>query len=644
MMFKSKIKWVAIGGLILSVLSLLVHMFLANTSAELVDYHVMTGFVEDLNVNFVGRQGVAYRRLWKKVKSLEALQPYANPRNKYPVPQPQNNGFIHAKIFGGFEKIRSSICDLVTISRLLNASLVIPEIQESTNSKGIGSEFKSFSYLYNVEHFMTSLRSDVVIVKDLPPELKATRKRKKCPIFKPQKSASLDYYIKEVLPKLKQGKLIGLVVIDGGCLQPVLPRKWGEYQRLRCRVAFHALHFRPDILVLAHQMLKRLRASGQPYLAYHPGLIRDALAYQGCADLFQDVHTELVQYRRAQMIKHKLVHDELSVDSYIQKLNGLCPLMPEEVGLLLRAMGYPPTTRIYLAGSERFGGQRVMIPLRAIFTNLVDRSNLCNKYELNRLLGTESPLPSNPVNHTHVETAEKFTKEWDKEGPHPRPQPPPPGRPIYKHEKDGWHGWIAEKDSEPDPSPMDLRDRAHRLLWDALDYVVSVEADAFFPGFHNDGTGWPDFSSLVMGHRLYEMSSSRTYRPDRKFLAKLFNSSSDNLYFPKRSWTLAAREHLNNSLGEAGLKRQLLHSKPISFLSHPIPECSCTTIKPIGDHHECPKWLKDSVTKSRTQQTATTNENEQPDNDTDESQLDSEDQSISKDLMFDRDEEMDPND
>lgn len=33
--------------------------------------------------------------------------------------------------------------------------------------------------------------------------------------------------------------------------------------------------------------LCRLRASGQSYLAYHPGLKRDALAYHGCAEIFQ---------------------------------------------------------------------------------------------------------------------------------------------------------------------------------------------------------------------------------------------------------------------------------------------------------------------------------------------------------------------
>lgn len=62
---------------------------------------------------------------------------------------------------------------------------------------------------------------------------------------------------------------------------------------------------------------------------------------------------------------------------------------------------------------------------------------------------------------------------------------------------------------------MDLRMQAHRLLWDALDYYVSIEADAFFPGFNNDGRGWPDYSGLIMGHRLYQKASGMTYRPDR---------------------------------------------------------------------------------------------------------------------------------
>jgi hypothetical protein len=64
------------------------------------------------------------------------LHPFAKPSKTYAAPS-QHNGFIYAKIYGGFEKIQSSICDLVAVARLLNATLVIPEIQATTRAKGI---------------------------------------------------------------------------------------------------------------------------------------------------------------------------------------------------------------------------------------------------------------------------------------------------------------------------------------------------------------------------------------------------------------------------------------------------------------------------------------------------------------------------
>ncbi|KAF9614872.1 hypothetical protein IFM89_020969 [Coptis chinensis] len=607
MVFKSKIKFAALGGLVLSLLSLLVHLLLAKYSnVDLVQYSAFTGFGLDFAPK-LNRQSARYRKLWGSVKTLESLQPYANPRIKYPVPVERNNGFIYAKIYGGFEKIRSSICDLVTISRLLNASLVIPEIQESTQSKGISSRFKSFSYLYNEEQFIAALTNDIIVVKSLPKGLKEARKRNELPMFKLKSSTSPNFYINEVLPKLKEAKAIGLVLTDGGCLESILPPNMAEYQRLRCRVAFHALHFRPEIQALGHRMVARLRAGGQPYIAFHPGLRRDTLAYHGCAELFQDVHTELIQYRRAQMIKRGIIKEELNIDSHERRENGSCPLMPEEVGLLLRAMGYPPKTIIFLAGSETFGGQRVLIPLRAMYANLVDRTALCNKQELYNIIGYETPTSVDAHEAPPGKRKEKNQEEWSKAGPRPRPLPPPPDRPIYQHEKEGWYGWITETDTEPDPTPTDLRMQAHKLLLDALDYIVSVEADTFFPGFNNDGSGSPDFSSLVMGHRLYEMASARTYRPDRRILVELFNVTREHLYYPGRNWSLMVQGHLNKSLGEEGLTRESSLSKPASFLAHPLPECSCRTsayaktASPIkdgndrvlyGGEDECPKWMQ----------------------------------------------------
>ncbi|KAG9139201.1 hypothetical protein Leryth_018788 [Lithospermum erythrorhizon] len=332
--------------------------------------------------------------------------------------------------------------------------------------------------------------------------------------------------------------------------------------------------------------------------------------------------------------------------------------LPEEVGLLLRAMGYPPRTRIYLAGSEVFGGQRILIPLHAMYTNLVDRTSLCSKQELADLIGPETPLPIDQILPPPAKSDKQLKEDWDKAGPRPRPLPPPPDRPFYQHEKEGWYGWVAERDSEPDPSPANLRDQAHRLLWDALDYVVSLEADAFFPGYANEDSG-SDFSSLVMGHRLYESTSARTYRPDRKYLVELFNTTSDHLYYPPRNWTLSVKEHLNKSLAVEGLLQDSHLAKSKSFLSHPIRYCSCTTINAAEMIHsdkdgnvrllfegldECPESIKQAL-KTATSQYGNANEVESQEDDADsEAQLEAESNSNNDVLSSAQDEEMDPDD
>ncbi|KAI9123700.1 hypothetical protein K1719_005000 [Acacia pycnantha] len=656
----TKIKWVILTVIILSVASIIIHLSLAKFwTVSILQYGTMTGLPEDF-ASKLGRQVIKNKKLWGAIESLETLQPYVNPRSSYSVPKERNNGFIYAKVFGGFAQIRSSICDLVAISRLLNATLVIPEIQRSIRSKGISSKFKSFSYIYNEEQFIAYLKNDIIITKTLPENLKERRRRNEFPMFKLKSSTSSNFYIDEVLPKLKKSKVIGFIISTGGCLQSILPPSLSEIQRLRCRVAFHALQFRPEIKDVGQQMVNKLRALGQPFLVFHPGLLRDILAYHGCAELFQDVHTELIQYRRAQMIKNRIVNEELNIDSHLQRDKGLCPLMPEEVGILLRVMGYPSKTIVYLAGSETFGGQRVLIPLRAMFTNLVDRTSLCSEKDLSDLVGPEAPLHLNVLQPPLVKSAEKLKEEWKKAGPRPRPLPPPPDRPIYQHEKEGWYGWITETPTEPDPSPMDLRMQAHRLIWDALDYIISLEADAFFPGFNNDGSGWPDFSSLVMGHRLYESASSRTYRPDRKILAELFNITRDNIYHPKHNWTRLVQQHLNNSLGEEGLIRQSLRSKPAMFLSHPLPECSCRVTSSatpasrvkskdgrflFGDEEECPKWMKHASQTGSGTEGVTVEDNGLPDYESNDFIEESDKNGKTNlTLIWEQDEEMDPND
>lgn len=46
---KSKIKWAALAGLVLSFASIMLHMFLAKSSASLPQYSAITAFTDDLN-------------------------------------------------------------------------------------------------------------------------------------------------------------------------------------------------------------------------------------------------------------------------------------------------------------------------------------------------------------------------------------------------------------------------------------------------------------------------------------------------------------------------------------------------------------------------------------------------------------------
>ncbi|KAL5987476.1 hypothetical protein ACLOJK_035224 [Asimina triloba] len=497
-------------------------------------------------------------------------------------PKFENADLARAVMNKTINSMKDWICDVVVVSRILNATLVIPELQSTTSSKGISSAFKSFMYLYNEDHFITALAKDIIVVKTLPKNFKVARRKKEIPVFKVPYSASPGFYHEVVLPVMKRHSVVELLVTDGGCLQAILPLHLEELQRLRCRVAFHALRFREEVQEIANRILYRLRASGRPFLAYDPGLTRDALAYHGCAELFQ-----------------KIVDDQTQVDQG-RSFYRFC----EAVGILLRAYGYSSDTIIYISGGEVFGGQRILIPLHAMFENVVDRTSLTTDSELSKIYGHENF----PVSSHHQKlplVKEKMTADaWKKAGPRPRPLPPPPARPKYPYNIEGWWGWVAEIDKEPGKSITELRTNAHKLLWEAIDYVISVGADAYFPGFDRDGKGRPNFASLVMGHRLYQSAASKTFHPDR-VVAKLLGQIHGHLYHANRTWLMAVRKHLNRTLVD-GLTDAALNSKPQTFLSHPVPECLCFSFKhleesgpsgsmrygvSLGVKHHCPVWM-----------------------------------------------------
>ncbi|KAL6194583.1 hypothetical protein ACLB2K_035665 [Fragaria x ananassa] len=81
------------------------------------------------------------------------------------------------------------------------------------------------------------------------------------------------------------------------------------------------------------------------------------------------------------------------------------------------------------SGGEIFGVQRTLIPLHAMFENVIDRTTLSILWELSRIYGREANLfESNPKSRPTVEEEMKV-EAWKTAGPLPRPLPPPPARP-----------------------------------------------------------------------------------------------------------------------------------------------------------------------------------------------------------------------
>lgn len=149
-----------------------------------------------------------------------------------------------------------------------------------------------------------------------------------------------------------------------------------------------------------------------------------------------------------------------------------------------------------------------------MFENVVDRTSLSTPWELSGIYGREANLEDKYRRTPPSIEEERKIVAWKNAGPRPRPLPPPPARPK-SYNIEGWWGWVAESDNEPESTVMELRTNAHKLLWEAIDYVICVEADVFISGFDRDGKGHPNFASLVMGHRLYQSAASKTFRPDR---------------------------------------------------------------------------------------------------------------------------------
>ncbi|OWM75921.1 hypothetical protein CDL15_Pgr009565 [Punica granatum] len=322
--------------------------------------------------------------------------PVQSPPPLVPARNYTSNGFLKVSCNGGLNQMRAAICDMVAIARLLNLTLVVPELDK----KSFWADPSNFDDIFNARHFINSLRDEVRIIKRLPKRYHM--KYGYQPLEMPPISWSNEkYYLEQIFPLLSKHKVLHFNKTDARLANNGLPL---ELQRLRCRVNFQALKFTPQIETLGHKLVRILQAKG-PFVALHLRYEMDMLAFSGC--------TQGCTLEEAEELKHMRYAfpwwREKEIVSEERRSQGLCPLTPEETALVLQSLGFSKETPIYIASGEIYGSERRLAALRAAFPRIVKKEMLLDPEELKQFHNHSSQMAAldfivSVASHTFIPT------------------------------------------------------------------------------------------------------------------------------------------------------------------------------------------------------------------------------------------------
>ncbi|KAM0898770.1 hypothetical protein ACQ4PT_021728 [Festuca glaucescens] len=282
----------------------------------------------------------------------------------------RNNGYLMVSCNGGLNQMRAAICDMVAIARYLNVTVIVPEL-DKTSFWNDPSEFQD---IFNIEHFITSLRSEVRVLRELPPRMKRRVELGMFHSMPPISWSDISYYHNQILPLVRKHKVLHLNRTDARLANNGLPL---DIQKLRCRVNYGSLKFTSQIEELGRRVIRMLRKNG-PFLVLHLRYEMDMLAFSGCTEgCTREEADELTRMRYAYpWWKEKVI------DSYVKRKDGFCPLTPEEIALVLRALDIDRNMQIYIAAGEIYGGKRRMASLTSAYPNLVRKETLLEPSDL----------------------------------------------------------------------------------------------------------------------------------------------------------------------------------------------------------------------------------------------------------------------
>ncbi|XP_050235347.1 O-fucosyltransferase 6-like [Mercurialis annua] len=266
---------------------------------------------------------------------------------------------------GGLNQQRTGITDAVVAAYILNATLVVPKLDQ----KSFWKDSSDFGEIFDVDWFISFLTKDVKIIKQLP----VTNGKVIAPYhMRVPRKCTPKCYQNRVLPLFNKKQAIQLGKFD----YRLSNRLDVDLQKLRCRVNYHALKFTDPIHEMGKKLVERMRVKSKHFIALHLRFEPDMLAFSGCNyGGGEKERTELGEIRK----RWKTLHDK-NPDK--ERKQGRCPLTPEEVGLMLRALGYGSDVNMYVASGEVYGGEETLAPLKALFPNFYSKERLASNDEL----------------------------------------------------------------------------------------------------------------------------------------------------------------------------------------------------------------------------------------------------------------------
>ncbi|KAJ1280374.1 hypothetical protein BS78_04G227700 [Paspalum vaginatum] len=288
----------------------------------------------------------------------------------------ESNRYLMIEASGGLNQQRTGIIDAVIAAYILKATLVIPKLDQES----FWEDSSDFADIFDADYFISFLSKDVKIIRKLPDMISKTSLPYKIRV--PRKCTPLCYE-NRVLPALSKKNVVQLTKFD----YRVSNRLETHLQKLRCRVNYHALRFTDTIHKMGEMLVQRMRdKSGGPFIALHLRFEPDMLAFSGCYFGGGEAERrELGTIRKRWKALHEANPDR-------ERRHGKCPLTPEEVGLMLKALGFGMGVHIYVASGDVYGGEESLAPLKALFPNFHSKETLASKEELEPFLPFSSRM------------------------------------------------------------------------------------------------------------------------------------------------------------------------------------------------------------------------------------------------------------